>query len=98
MSAKQERDKREFYEQALKAGDGADISHKIKQLDDKVHEFRQQEVKFLAKIKQLEEDLEGKDEEIDNLLSNLDNSDMIDQVVKLNGEKEELNKQIGSLR
>ena len=97
MSAKQERDKREFYEQALKAGDGADFSHKVKQLEEKVHEFRQQEVKFLAKIKQLEEDLEGKDEEIDNLLSNLDNSDMIEQVVKLNAEKEELVKQTGSL-
>ena len=93
--ARQEKDKREYYEKMVNSEKETNSSGKLAALEEKVHEFRQQEVIFLAKIKQLEEELEGKDEEIDNLLTNLDNTEMLEQLVKVNEENQQLMIQVG---
>lgn len=95
MQAKQEKERRIFFEQAKSTGSDPGYLKKIDQLEAKISEYRHNEVQFLSQIKQLEEELETKDEEIDTLLANLENNDLLDRVMKLSAEKEDLERELG---
>lgn len=97
MQANQERDKRIFFEQSKNTSTDSSYLKKIDQLEAKISEYRHNEVQFLSQIKQLEEELETKDEEIDTLLTNLENNDLLEKVMKVTAEKEELEKELGTI-
>jgi hypothetical protein len=96
MQAKQEKERRVFFEKAQNSSAESNHLKKIDQLEAKISEYRHNEVQFLSQIKQMEEELETKDEEIDTLLTNLENNDLLDRVMKLSAEKEELEKELGT--
>jgi chromosome segregation ATPase len=98
MQAKQEKERRVFFEQSKNTGSDSNHLKKIDQLEAKISEYRHNEIQFLSQIKQLEEELETKDEEIDTLLTNLENNDLLEKFMKVTAEKEDLEKEIGTMK
>jgi SMC interacting uncharacterized protein involved in chromosome segregation len=96
MQVSQEKERRVFFEQSQKGGSDEKYLKKIGQLESKISEFRHNEVKFEAELKQMEEELESKDDQIDNLLANLENNELVEQMVKLSAEKDELEQELGT--
>lgn len=94
MQLRQEKDKRLLAEKYNKPDE--DAADKLQQLESKLHEARRTEMELLEKIKGLEEDLQGKDEEIENLLTNLESNELMDRLLKISREKEDLEAELGN--
>jgi len=95
LEVAQEKDRRLYFEKAAAGTAAADAAKKVDKLEERIKEYRIAEVEFQRKIKQLEDELDGKDEEIDNLLNNMGSNDLLERLEGLVTEKEHLEKELG---
>lgn len=96
MQLNQEKDAKLMYQKRAEAFNEDEFVSQIQSLEEKIREFRKKDLETEERLRLMTEELEGKDEEIDNLLSNLDNSNLLEEIVKLGNEKEALQGKLGT--